>query len=347
MPIINQAQIAGILNVSRATVSKALKDADDISDGMKKRVRDLAEKFNYIPHYHASNLQSKRTRTIGIVVPDISYSFFAFAIDGIMDAAQRSGYQVILTVSREKADIERKNILTLLSMRVDGLLVAVSRETRNIQIFRKVRRSEIPLVFFDRSIEGLGFSAVGIDDRDAARRLIDFVLRSGYRRIWHIAGSSGIDVGRNRRAGYEDALKKRGIRLRKDWITEGGFTRADGRRGFRELHRRGSLPDVIFAANDQIALGAYDAMRELGIRYPDRVGVVAFSHHEYAEIVSPSLTIIHVDPCLLGRKAMELLLRHMDHPGARSRRLRIPAEIQKGESIRIPGIRREKINRSS
>jgi LacI family transcriptional regulator len=333
MPIVNQAQIARSLKVSRATVSKALKDADDISEGMKKRVRDLAEKFNYIPHYHASNLQSKRTKTIGVVVPDISYSFFAFAVDGIMDAAQRSGYQVILTVSREKVDIERKNILTLLSMRVDGLLVAVSKETRNIQIFEKVRRSEIPLVFFDRSVGGLGFSSVGIDDREAARRLVDFVLRKGYRRIWHIAGSSGIDIGRNRRAGYGDALTRRGIRIRKDWITEGGFTREDGRRGFRELHRRGALPDVVFGANDQIALGAYDAMRELGIRYPEQVGVVAFSHREYANIMSPSLTIIHVDPCLLGRKAMELLLRHMDHPGTRSRRLRIPAEIEEGESL--------------
>jgi len=337
MPIVSQAHIARTLKVSRATVSKALKDADDISEGMKKRVRDLAEKFNYIPHYHASNLQSKRTKTIGVVVPDISYSFFAFAIDGIMDAAQRYGYQVILTVSREKADIERKNILTLLSMRVDGLLVAVSKETRNIQIFEKVRRSEIPLVFFDRSVEGLGFSAVGIDDRDAARRLIDFVLHSGYRRIWHIAGSGGIDIGRNRRAGYVDALKKHRIPVRKDWIMEGGFTRADGRRGFRELYKRGALPDAIFGANDQIALGAYDAMRELGIRFPEQVGVVAFSHHEYANLVSPSLAIIHVDPCLLGRKAMELLMHHIDHPGTRGRRLRIPAEIEAGESLQIPG----------
>jgi len=129
MSIVNQTYIAKKLKISRATVSKALSNADDISEGMKKRVRDLAEKDNYIPHYHARNLQSQKTNTIGVIVPDISYPFFPFVIDGIMDIAQHSGYQIILTVSREKADIEKKNILTLLSMRVEGILVAVSKET--------------------------------------------------------------------------------------------------------------------------------------------------------------------------------------------------------------------------
>lgn len=336
MPFINQTYIAKKLKISRATVSKALKNSDDISEEMKKRVRSMAEKFNYIPHYHASNLHFKKTNTIGVVVPDISYSFFAFVIDGIMDVAQRSGYRIILTVSREKADTEKNNILTLLSMRVDGLLIAVSKETRNTQIFQKVVRSEIPLVFFDRAIENLDFSSVGIDDRDAARRLIDFVVKCGYKRIWHISGSSIVGIGRNQCAGYIDSLKMNKIPERNDWIVEGGFTREDGYRGFKELCKRGPIPEVVYAANDQIALGAYDAMREAGIPFPETVGVVAFGHHEFAKIISPSLTIIKVDPYDLGQKAAQLLVQHIDNNKLHTTKVLIPAEIEIGESLRLP-----------
>jgi LacI family transcriptional regulator len=336
MPIVNQSTIAKQLNVSRATVSKALKDTDDISAEMKKRVRDLAEKMNYIPHYHARRLHSQNTKTIGVVVPDVSNSFFAYAIDGIMNVARLSGYQIILTVSREKADAEKDNILTLLSMRVDGILMAVSKETRNTQIFEKIRRSDVPLVFFDRAMDLPGFSSVGIDDRDAAQKLTDFVVRCGYRCIGHLAGSPLTDIGRNRRSGYLDGLSNNQIPVRNEWIVEGGFTRADGYRGFMKIHQSGTLPEVVFAANDQIALGAYDAMKELGIQFPQTVGVVAFGHHEFARIITPSLTIINVNPYDLGKKAMEMMLLRIKGETLSDKKIYIPVEIEIGDSLRIP-----------
>jgi DNA-binding LacI/PurR family transcriptional regulator len=335
MPIVNQNHIAKKLKISRATVSKALSNADDISVEMKKRVRDLAEKDNYIPHYHASNLQSKKTYTIGVVVPDISNSFFPFVIDGIMDVAQNSGYHIILTVSREKTDLEKKNILKMLSMRVDGILLAVSKETRNTQVFEKVRRSEIPIVFYDRPMDNLDFSTVRIDDRAAARKLINFVIQCGYKEIGHLAGSSIIGIGRDRCAGYIDALKGNKISIREKWIIEGGFTRTDGYKGFRQLQEQGTLPKIIFAANDQIALGIYDATREIGIKIPDDIGVVAFGHHEFASVLSPSLTIINVNPFNLGKKAMELMLQQINKEKS-TQSVFIPAEIEIGESLLVP-----------
>jgi LacI family transcriptional regulator len=336
MPIINQSTIAKKLNVSRATVSKALNDADDISTEMKQLVWDMAEKLNYIPHYYAKRLHSRRTNTIGVVVPDISYSFFSFVIDGIMDVAGLSGYHIILTVSREKADTEKENLLALLSMRVDGILLAVSEETDDTQIFEKIRRSNVPLVFFDRAMDSIKFSSVGIDDRDAAQRLIDFVVGSGYQRIGHLAGSLLTDIGRNRRAGYLDALKKNQIPVREEWIIEGGFTRADGYRGFMRMVQNGPLPEVVFAVNDQNALGAYDAMKELGILFPETIGVVAFGHHEFAKIITPSLTIINVNPYDLGKKAMEIMLKKIGGMETDYKKINIPAEIEIGESLRVP-----------
>jgi LacI family transcriptional regulator len=336
MPIVNQAYLAKRLKMSRATISKALSDEDDISNETKKKVRRMAEELNYVPHYHAKHLQSKRTNTMGVVVPDISYSFFPFVIHGIMDVAHRSGYQIVLTVSRESANTEKNNILTLLSMRVDGMLVAVSKETQDIQIFEKVRRSDVPLLFFDRAIDELGFGSIGIDDRAAAQELIDFVVQCGYRNIGHLAGSSFTDIGRGRRGGYVDSLNSHGIPVREEWIVEGGFTRADGYRGFQELRGRGALPEVIYAANDQIALGTYDAAKQIGMRIPEDIGVVAFGHHEFAKIISPSLTIINVDPYDLGKKAMELMIKNIDEKAMPYAKVLIPAEVEIGESLRIP-----------
>ena len=336
MSIINQSEIAKKLNVSRATVSKALKDADDISVEMKKRVWDMAEKLNYIPHYHAKRLHSQKTNTIGVVVPDISNSFFSFVMDGIMDVAGQSGYHIILTVSREKADSEKDNLLTLLSMRVDGILLAVSEETKDTEIFQKIKRSNIPLVFFDRTINYMGFSSIGIDDRLAARKLIDFVLRCGYKQIGYLGGSLLTDIGRNRREGYFDALKNSQIPVHEEWIVEGGFTRADGYRGFMKIYQTGTLPEVIFAVNDQNALGAYDAMKELGISFPERVGIVAFGHHEFASIITPSLTIINVSPYDLGKKSMEIMLQRISGEDVSDKKIFIPTEIEIGDSLRIP-----------
>jgi LacI family transcriptional regulator len=336
MPIINQSEIARKLNVSRATVSKALKGDSDISDAMKRRVHELAEKMNYIPHYHARGLHSRKSRTIGVVVPDISNSFFSYAVDGIMDAAVRSGYHVILAVSREKSEIEKTNILNLLSMRVDGLLIAVSKETPDAKIYQKVKFSDVPLVFFDRVLEEQGAGFVGIDDRGAAKKLIDFVIRCGYRKIGHLSGSSLVRIGRDRLEGYLDSLKDHQLPVRKEWIVEGGFERKDGIAGFGRIWIGPEKPEIIFAANDQIALGVYDAIRKRGLSIPEDVGVVAFGHHEFAKIPSPSMTIINVDPYELGLKSMEMMLSCIRGERGCDKKVLIESEIEIGESIKIP-----------
>lgn len=336
MPIINQSEIARKLKVSRATVSKALKGDSDISEEMKQRVRELAEKLNYIPHYHARGLHSRKSLTIGVVVPDISNSFFSYAVDGIMDAAFRSGYHVILAVSRERSEIERTSILNLLSMRVDGLLVAVSKETPDAAIYQKVKLSDVPLIFFDRVLEEQGSGFVGINDRVAAKKLVDFVIRCGYRKIGHLAGSSLVRIGRDRLEGYLDSLKDHGLPERQEWIAEGGFERKDGIAGFAKIWTGQGQPEVIFAANDRIALGVYDAVRDRGLKIPDDVGIVAFGHHEFAQIPSPSMTIINVDPYVLGLEAMEMMLRCIRGESGFKTTILVDSEIEIGGSIRLP-----------
>ena len=334
MAIIRQTDIAKILKVSRVTVSKALKGDQDISIQMRRKVRRTADKLGYIPHYHASVLQSRKTKTIGVVVPDVSNSFFSYAIHGIMDVAQRSGYHIILTVSRENAALEKENIYTLLSMRTDGLLVAITKETKDKGIFTTVRRTGTPLVFFDRALEHVPFSSVGIDDRAESKKLVEHLVSCGYRKIAHLSGSALIAVGRDRCQGYLDALKRHRLAVHPEWIVEGGFERGDGYSGFKKLWSQPEKPEAIFMANDHIALGAYDAMREMGIRVPEHVGVAAMGHEEFAELMSPALTIIHAAPDLLGQKAMELLLCEIQKTGSKRQKIMLPAELQVKASTR-------------
>ncbi len=312
MAHITQNDIAKILNVSRITVSKALRDHPDISRGMKERIRQVAEELGYIPNMTATSLHTRRSGTIGVVVPDVTNSFFSFAIHGIMDEATRHGYHIILTVSRENVDIERENIRNLLSLRVEGLLVAVSKETQKNSIFEKIKKNNVPLVFFDREIENSGFSSVGIDDRSAATRIVEYAVQQGYTRIAHLAGSSRSAIGRQRLAGYLSVLRKYDLPVNQHWIIEGGFDRTSGYQGFKKILKHGDLPEVVFAANDRIAQGTYEAIAEAGLTIPDDIGVIALGHTEFAKVLSPTLTIIHVSPQELGRKAMELLARQIE-----------------------------------
>jgi LacI family transcriptional regulator len=308
---ITQKDIANELSVTRITVSKALNNSADISLEMRKKVHQLAQEKEYIPNHMASSLHRHKTNTVGVVVPDVSNSFFSFAIDGIMDMAAKHGYHIILTISRESAEIEKENIITLLSQRVDGLLIAVSKETTDISIYETVKKMNVPLVFFDRAILSIGFSSVGIDDRKAASQLVEYAVMCGYKNIAHLAGSLVIEIGRERHAGYLETLKKYNIPIRDEWIISGGFDKFSGYEGCKKLLNQDRLPEVIFASNDRIAQGAYKAIKEAGLKIPDDIGIVSLGHREFAEILSPPLTIIDSSPDLLGQTAMGILIDEM------------------------------------
>jgi LacI family transcriptional regulator len=334
MTHVRQKDIAKILKVSRITVSKALNDATDISAEMKQKVKKLADELGYIPHHHARTLHLNKTNTVGVVVPDVSNSFFSFAIHGIMDSAAQNGYHIILTVSREDPATERENILTLLSMRVDGLLVAITKDTVDTEIFETISKFKTPMVFFDRAIEGLGFSSVGIDDRLAAATIVEYAIKCGYQKIAHLAGSQKISIGQERCAGYLDMLQKHNVPVRNDWIIEGGFDRNSGYIGCKKLFKPNDRPEVIFAANDRIAQGAYKAIREMGLKIPDDIGVIALGHADFAEIVSPSLTVSASPPMILGKTAMDLLAKEIEESESRhTQKILLNTQLLINESI--------------
>lgn len=305
---IRQSDIAKRLGISRVTVSKALRDHPDISRSMKKKIIEIAGKMGYVPNLIARQLNSRRTFTIGIVVPDLENSFFSYIVDSMIDYATEHNYYVILTVSREKENIERHNIENLIGMRVDGLLVCLSQETTDKQIFKTVEKMKIPLVFFDRAFENLKFSRVVFNDKPGASDSLNCIIGEGYKRIAHFAGYSKTNIGKNRNEGFVETLSKNNIPIHKEWIIEGGFELNDGYESFKKLSSSGKLPEVIFTVNDRVALGAYKAAREAGLRIPEDIGIFGYGFSGITDFFDPQLTVINQDPRKMGLAAVKLLI---------------------------------------
>ena len=330
-----QLDIARKLNVTRITVSKALRDHPDISIEMKRKVRETAEELGYIPNLVAQNLTSKKTFTLGVVIPDLENSFFAYATDSIIDAATEKNYNVFVTVSRENQNSEKLNIQKLIGMRVDGLLVCVSQQTKNPQIFNHIGKLNIPLVFFDRHFEGLNFPGVAFNDRDGAITALEKIIKEGYTKIAHIAGYSHVSIGKERMEGFKQALTNMGLEMNPDWIIEGGFEVVDGFNAFMKLYHSNNLPEIIFTVNDRAALGVYNAVRKVGLKIPDDIGILAYGFNETVQSFSPVLSIINQDPRKLGCSAVSMLLQEMENGVSdKNRKITIEEEFLWNNSIK-------------
>jgi LacI family transcriptional regulator len=325
--------IAKKIGVSKVTVSKALRDHSDIGVKTKALVKKVAKELGYTPNYIARNLSAKRSFTVGLVVPKIAHNFFASAIESIYDVAYKNNYEIIVTVSQESAEKEALHIQSLLSMRVDGLLVSVTQETMDYSIFNKVHDMNIPLVFFDRVIEDLGFSCVSTADQKGAYQLTECAISRGYREIAHIAGYRQTSIGKNRLYGYTEALKDYGIDLDEGLIIEGGFSENDGYNGFMQLYNKGVLPEIILAVTFPVALGVYRAAEELGLSVPHDVDVVSFGGSNYNRFIKPSITYVDQPSHEIGRRSMEQLLREIEHPEIRGKEnIAIESKIIKGQT---------------
>jgi DNA-binding LacI/PurR family transcriptional regulator len=329
---IQQKDLAKMLNISTMTVSKALRGHPDVAINTRKRVQDLARRMDYRPNYVARNLSAKRTLTIGVIMPKIAHSFYSAVLDGIQTVAESKGYEIILTVSRESAEKEEKHFLSLISMRVDGLLLSVTQETVSAR-FEDIERMGIPLVFFDRALETKDYSSVKVDDRKGAELAVQHAINLGYKKIMHFAGYQNVDISRKRREGYLDALRKHQIPIENDMIIECGFGEQVGYKTFMEIYQKGNLPEVIFTVSDSVALGVYRAAKETHIRIGQDIGLIGFTDINVANILDPALTTIHEPAELMGKKAVNLLIEEIENKETREiQEIVLPAELKIRES---------------
>jgi len=304
--------IARKLRVTKVTVSKALRDHPDISTETSKKIKKVAREMGYSPNFWARNLSSNRSNSIGVVVPKIAHFFFSSVIEGIYEAAYQNNYEVILTVSQESAELERRHIATLLSMRVDGLIISLSQETKDFSIFNNLQGKGVAVTFMDRVPDKIkGFNTVVGDDFAGCKAATEHAISIGYRKIAHLAGFLHTNIGRDRYKGYESAMKENGITIKKEWVVYGGFGEVDGARGLKKLIESGGLPECIIAVTFPVAFGIYQAADELGLKIPDDIDLICFGNSGVSQFLAPPMSYVDQPTHELGRRAVELTVENI------------------------------------
>lgn len=307
-------QIAAELGVSAMTVSRALNNHDNVDEKTKKRIVEKARNLGYTPNMVAKSLVSRRSHTIGVVIPEISHGFFSQVVKGIENVTYETDYQLLLTNSAEKAEREKKALETLLAQQVDGILISCSEESRDVSVYKKIIDTSKPLVFFDRCIEGLGASTVSVDDREGARKITRHMIRHGYHKIACLRGPD-ISIGIERLRGFLDAMKENGIEIRDEWIVESGFKEEGGYQAMKQILESGSeIPRAVVAVNDPVAIGAMEAIEEFGYSIPDDIAICGFSNDIRASLLKCPLTTVYQPSESIGRKAAEKLIKVIENP---------------------------------
>jgi LacI family transcriptional regulator len=306
--------IARELGISPSTVSKALKGHPDISAVTKMAVRELVEKWNYKPDPIALSLKGGQSKTIGVIVPEIVHYFFSTVISGIEDLAYDSGYHVMFCQSNESYEREVKSVETLLSSRVGGILVSVSKSTYDFTHFRNIIESEIPLVFFDRICEELDTDRVVVDDENGAFQAVTHLVDSGCRNIVHLSGPPNLKIGRERIEGYSRALREKGIGVKKENIVRCD-TSEEARLIVPGLLERKPAPDGIFAVNDLTAAEAMKIIRKHGLNIPQDIAIVGFTSGMISDLTDPPLSSVEQHGYEMGREAVKLLIGRIEKRG--------------------------------
>lgn len=304
--------IAIKLGISTSTVSRALRDRPDVNPETKAKVRELADTLDYEPNPIAVSLVSKRSYTIGVIVPCYHF-FYSEALSGIEEYALEHNYHIMLCNTRESYELEKTIVHKLVAKRVDGIIISLSRETKNYDHLNELKKKDIPFVLFNRVADEVDSSKVCVDDMNGAIAAVNYLLEKGYKKIAHIQGPPGVFLTERRKEGYLHALNNANITPRKDWIVQSDFSLNSGIECTRILMESEDKPDAIFCVSDSVAFGSISWLKKNGYSIPDQVGVVGFTGEVFSEIIEPSLTTIEQPAYKVGMKAANLLLDRINN----------------------------------
>jgi DNA-binding LacI/PurR family transcriptional regulator len=304
--------LARKLRLSVSTVSRALRNVQDISPETKRQVLALAEELNYEPNFIAKSLVNKNTKVIGVVLPVISSRYFANALSGMMEVADSKGYHIMFCQSDESFEKEELCIKKLVSIRADGILISVSKDTSNAELFLKVQQKGIPIVFFDRALENVAATKVTVNQHHGAYVAVEHLIARGYRRIAHIAGPKHLAIAVERLNGYLDALSEFNLAINEDHILYCEDFENDAQEKIEQLFSMEEKPDAIFAVNDASAIICIKYLEKLGYKVPKDIAVVGYNNDPTSEVVSPALTTIQQPSYEIGKIATQLLINEIE-----------------------------------
>ncbi|WP_405222214.1 LacI family DNA-binding transcriptional regulator [Dokdonia sp. Asnod1-B02] len=311
--------IAKELDVSISTVSKALRDSAEISEDTRQKIKAFAKLYNYKPNNIALSLKNRKTRTIGIIIPQIVHHFFTTVIRGVEQMAREHNYNVIITLSNNDFDKEVLNMELLANGSTDGFILSLSKETMQKDDFRHLTEAidqGMPVVMFDRIVDEIPCDKVLIDDREGAKLGVNHLIRTGCKKIAIITTDDYITIGKLRTKGYIEALESAGIKIDTDLILKlDAIDDLSDKTMARIKHfLKGKDIDGVFTINEIFAVTAAKYIMEAGKSIPNDVGIVSFSDGELSKHFVPSLTTVSQHGEQMGRKAAELLINKLERP---------------------------------
>ena len=304
--------IAQVLGVSIATVSRALRDSPEIGQEMQIKVKKLAREMNYRPNPFAQSLRKEAPKVIGVVMPNMVSHYYAAVLDGNEDEALKAGYSVISANTHEDSEAEVKAIDNFIGLHVEGIIACLAQNTRDYSHFEEIWKMGIPMVFFGRTCLSDKFSCVMANGDVAAQQATQHLIDTGSRRIAFIGGPNHLDMVIRRKHGYLEALRENRIPIERelvvcekidfDWALEATV----------KLLRMENRPDAILAFNDIITFAAFTAIKQEGLRIPEDVALIGFTDDVHAKYVTPKLSAIEDQSHEMGAESCRLLLKSIN-----------------------------------
>jgi LacI family transcriptional regulator len=306
-------QIAKELDVSISTVSKSLRDSPEISEDTRLKVQAFAKLYNYKPNNIALSLKNKKTKTIGIIIPEIVHHFFATVISGVESVANEYGYNVIVCLSDESFDKEVINMEMLANGSIDGFIMSLSKETQQKRDFHhltEVINQGMPIVMFDRVTNDILCDKVIIDDNQAAYHAVEALINKGYKKIALITTVDYISVGKLRTEGYQKALMANDLPVDTQLVLKIEDTE-NCSDIIEDLLRKNDV-DAVFAVNELFAVTAIKSALKLGVRVPEDLAVIGFTDGIISKYSSPSITTVSQNGIKMGGKAAKMLIERLE-----------------------------------
>lgn len=320
--------IARSLCISVSTVSRALTDDKNIRRETREAVLREAERLGYRRNPVAMNLKMGRTNTIGVIVPEMHTPYASQVVAGIQSILYKNNQKVMIAESDENPNRERESLQMMEEFMVDGLIVSICSYKNNVEIYRRLAKEGVAIVFYDRIPHGMDdMPQVMVDDNNDSYFMAEHLIRLGRRRIVYLYGPDNVYNAVERSSGYREAMEKFHIydpRL----VVKTGMTFADGAAAVDSLVRQGIEFDAVYAFTDTLAIGAMNRLRELGRRVPEDVAVAGFSGTELSTIVYPQLTTVEPPLVEMGQRAAELVLEKVRNPEAENRKIVLRTEMK-------------------
>ncbi len=344
MSIITIKQIARDLGLSIATISKALRDGHDIGEETKKRVRAYALSVNYTPNPYASSLRKRKSKTIAVVLPEVTDSFFSKAINGIEVVAQMKGYHVLIYLSHESLLREQSILKDFQSGRVDGVLMSITTETECNSHIQELHARGIPIVFFDRVCNEIDTAKITTNDFESGYAVTSHLLESGCNKIGFLTISNCLPICMKRSAGYKKALIDHHMESKESDMILCSNNEEENYTLIKKILSQKKRPNGIIASVEKLSTTIYQVCKDIGLQIPNDIKVVCFSNQSTAAILNPSLTTVTQPAFEMGKTAAALLFKALEKTNLdlTKESVIIPSTLHIRESSVLAGISKTK-----